>query len=342
MKARLVLMVVVLTCLFAFAGTISGPYLSRNDVRLKIPNGFPLPDYTFKSNKTEPEIFMIGRKLFYDPILSKDSSVSCESCHQRYAAFAHIDHSLSHGVDSKIGTRNVPSLQNLIWKKTFMWDGGVNNLEVQPLNPITNPAEMGETLPNVINKLKASSEYRRMFKKAYGDTLINSERLLKSLAQFTGLLISASSRYDKYVAGKDTFSSQEKSGLELFRKKCSGCHREPLFTDNSYRDNGLMPDTTLNDKGRGKVTGLVNDDYKFQVPGLRNIELTFPYMHDGRFKKLKDVLNHYAEKAKGNTELAQIGPLSEKDKKDIIAFLLTLTDRDLINDRRFANPAFIK
>jgi cytochrome c peroxidase len=342
MRACLVCLVAVVTFLVGFAGKIAGPYLSRKDVKLNIPKGFPLPDYTFASNKTEPAVFMIGRKLFYDPILSKDSTVSCESCHQRYAAFAHIDHSLSHGVDSKIGNRNVPSLQNLIWKKTYMWDGGVNNLEVQPLNPITNPAEMGETLQNVISKLKRSKEYRLMFEKAYGDTVINSERLLKSLAQFTGLMISANSRYDKYISGKDTFSIQEKRGLDLFRKKCSGCHTEPLFTDNSYRSNGLNPDTSLNDTGREKVTGLKTDEYKFQVPGLRNIELTFPYMHDGRYRKLKDVLNHYAEVQTGDDELKKVGGLDEKEKKDIIAFLLTLTDRDFINDKRFANPAFIK
>jgi len=302
----------------------------------------PTPIYDFKNNKLSPEIFSLGRKLFYDPILSKDSSTSCQTCHQRVAAFAHIDHALSHGIDGKIGTRNVPSLQNMIWKDAFMADGGVNNLEVQPINPITNPIEMNESLVNIIYKIKKNKVYVLLFKKAYKDTVINSERLLKSLAQFTGLMISANSRYDKYIAGKDTFSIQEKSGLETFRQKCSSCHKEPLFTDNSYRNNGIKPDTTLNDLGRGKITNLESDNLKFKVPSLRNIEMTFPYMHDGRYKKLKDVLNHYSNSSLQNTttdeEVKKIGDLTDKERKDIVAFLLTLTDRDFINDKKFADP----
>jgi cytochrome c peroxidase len=157
-------------------------------------------------------------------------------------------------------------------------------------------------------------------------------------------MISANSRYDKYISGKDTFSDQEKNGLDLFRKKCASCHKEPLFTDNSYHDNGLQPDSSLNDKGRAKVSAIEKDNYKFKVPGLRNIELTFPYMHDGRFRKLKDVMNHYSEiinKNKDSDEkLKEIGSLSDKEKKDIIAFLLTLTDREFLNDKRFADPNF--
>lgn len=315
--------------------------ISKKDVEFKIPKGFPKPNYDFSENPLSPDKFELGRKLFYDPLLSKDSSTSCESCHQRVAAFAHIDHALSHDIDSKIGIRNVPALQNMIWRDSYMWDGGVNNLEVQPLNPITSPIEMNETLPNIILKLKKNKEYVSLFKKAYKDTIINSERILKSLAQFTGLMISANSRYDKYLTGKDTFSLQEKSGLEIFRTKCASCHKEPLFTDNSYRNNGLLPDTSLNDIGRGKITNLETDNYKFKVPSLRNIEMTFPYMHDGRYKKLKDVLNHYSASNRNTTtdsEIKKIGDLSDKERKDIIAFLLTLTDKEFLNDRRFVDP----
>ncbi len=322
-------------------GFINEYSISKKDVELKIPKGFPKPNYDFAENPLSPDKFELGRKLFYDPILSKDSSTSCESCHQRVAAFAHIDHALSHGIDGKIGTRNVPALQNMIWRDTYMWDGGVNNLEVQPLNPITSPIEMNETLPNIILKLKASKGYSALFKKIYKDTVINSERILKSLAQFTGLMISANSRYDKYNAGKDTFSIQEKNGLETFRVKCASCHKEPLFTDNSYRNNGILPDTSLNDIGRGKITNQETDNYKFKVPSLRNIEMTFPYMHDGRYKKLKDVLNHYSSKNHNSTvdsEIKKIGELSDIERKDIIAFLLTLTDREFLNDKRFGDP----
>lgn len=329
---------------FGFITKLSESPITKNDVVLKYPVSFRKPFYSFEKNKLSPESFTLGRKLFYDPILSKDSSISCESCHQRSAAFAHIDHSLSHGINSRIGTRNVPALQNLIWKDTYMWDGGVNHLEVQAINPITNPDEMGESLENIIYKLKRNKEYVMLFKRAYNDSIINSERILKSLTQFTGLMISANSRYDRYILDKDTFSIQEKNGLELFRKKCASCHKEPLFTDNSYRNNGLQPDTSLNDKGRGKISNVENDNYKFKVPGLRNIELTFPYMHDGRFRKLKDVMNHYSENLNKNVnsdeKVKEIGSLTDKEKKDIIAFLLTLTDRYFLNDKRFADPNF--
>jgi cytochrome c peroxidase len=328
--------------LAGFIGRISGDGVTEKDVQLKIPGTFPEPFYNFKNNKVSAAGFILGRRLFYDPILSRDSTVSCESCHQRVAAFAHIDHPLSHGIDSRTGTRNVPALQNLIWQNSYMWDGGVNTLEVQPLNPITNPDEMGESLLHVLEKLRQNKEYVSLFRRVYKDTAINSERLLKALAQFTGLMISANSRYDRYMQGTDTFSLQEKNGLALFRNKCAGCHKEPLFTDNSYRNNGLKPDTSINDKGRSMITGNPADNFKFRVPGLRNIEMTFPYMHDGRFRKLKDVLSHYGspEKRSGSEDkvLTGTGALDDKEKKDIIAFLLTLTDKDFINDRRFMNP----
>jgi len=320
--------------------------ITSKDVELKIPIGFPKPKYTFKKNTLTPEVFSLGRKLFYDNLLSKDNTVSCGTCHQRIAAFAHIDHKLSHGIYAKIGTRNVPALQNLIWKDTYMWDGGVNNLEVQPINPITSPIEMDETLANIILKLKSNKDYVALFKNAYKDTVINSERILKALTQFTGLMISSNSRYDKYLNGKDTFSVAEKNGLKLFRAKCSNCHKEPLFTDNSYRNNGIKIDTTLKDIGRGKITGIEKDNQLFKVPTLRNIEMTYPYMHDGRFKKLKDVINHYSNSAnyfKGvDSSLFKIGNLSEQEKKDIHSFLLTLTDKTFLYDRRFADPNMVQ
>lgn len=320
------------------------PYfrITAKDVEFKNPKGFPKPNYTFEKNKITPEGFLLGRKLFYDNILSRDNTVSCGTCHQRIAAFAHIDHPLSHGIYAKIGTRNVPALQNLIWKDTYMWDGGVNNLEVQPINPITNPIEMDETMANVVLKISHERNYINMFKKAFKDSIVTSVRILKSLAQFTGLMISNNSRYDKYIHGKDTFSQSEKNGLTLFRVKCADCHKEPLFTDNSYRNNGIPPDTSLKDIGRGKITGLEKDRYTFKVPGLRNIELTYPYMHDGRFRKLSDVLNHYSNSSayfeKADPSLQKIGNLSPLEKKDLLSFLLTLTDKQFLYDRRFADP----
>lgn len=336
--------VILLLVCAAMLGFTTNNYfvITKEDVVLKIPKGFPKPYYKFKNNKLTPEVFLLGRKLFYDPILSKDSMISCSFCHQRIAAFAHFDHPLSHGINGLIGKRNVPPLQNLIWQNSYMWDGGVNNLEVQPVSPITNPVEMDESIAHVITKLQRNPSYAAEFRLAFNDPEITSERILKALAQFTGLMISANSRYDKYMDGTDTFSVSEKNGLELFRAKCASCHEEPLFTDNSYRNNGLKPDTALKDKGRGMITGLEFDDYKFRVPSLRNIEMTYPYMHDGRFRKLKDVLNFYGspENFYGNAakEVYEIGKLSEQDKKDLYAFLLTLTDKTFIYDKRFIDP----
>ena len=346
MKIKIIysLFVVCIILLFCSSFHEQNPYfnISAKDVILKIPAGFPKPTYNFKKNKLNPDVFILGRKLFYDNILSKDNSVSCASCHQRIAAFAHIDHKLSHGIYAKIGTRNVPALQNLIWKDSYMWDGGINHLEIQPINPITSPIEMDETLPSVISKLKSNPDYIQLFKKAYNDTIINSERLLKALAQFTGLMISGNSRYDKFIQGKDTFSLAEKNGLTLFRLKCAVCHREPLFTDNSYRNNGIKIDSSLSDTGRGKITGIEKDNETFKVPGLRNIEMTYPYMHDGRFKKLKDVINHYSNpknfSSRSDSSMYKIGNLSESEKKDILLFLLTLTDKEFLYDRRFTDP----
>jgi cytochrome c peroxidase len=316
--------------------------ISKKDVELHIPKGFPKPIYDFKDNKLSPAAFLLGRRLFYDPVLSKDQTVSCASCHQRIAAFAHIDHALSHGIYAKIGTRNVPAIQNMIWKDAFMADGGVNHLEVQPINPITSPIEMDETLAGIVQKLRSLPTYPPRFQAAFGDTAITSQRILKALTQFTGLMISADSRYDRYMAGKDTFSLQEKNGLELFRANCATCHKEPLFTDNSYRNNGIRPDSALNDIGRGKITNLAADNYKFKVPSLRNVEMTYPYMHDGRFRKLNDVMRHYAKPEafapNADPTLKTIGPLTDKERVDLVAFLLTLTDKTFLYDRRFADP----
>lgn len=331
--------------LFLCSAYISdNPYfrITAKDVELKIPKNFPKPYYSFSKNKLSPDVFVLGRKLFYENLLSKDNSVSCGSCHQRIAAFAHIDHKLSHGIYAKIGTRNVPALQNLIWKDAYMWDGGVNNLEVQPLNPITSPIEMDESLENIILKLKHDSSYVSAFKNAYKDTLINSQRILKALAQFTGLMISANARYDKFMAGKDTFSVTEKNGLKIFRSKCANCHTEPLFTDNSYRNNGLKPDTSLKDKGRAVITGQEKDLNTFKVPGLRNIAMTYPYMHDGRFRNLKEVIAHYSNPSNFDNQkdlsLQKIGVLSLKEQNELLAFLQTLTDKEFLYDRRFADP----
>jgi cytochrome c peroxidase len=319
--------------------------ITQKDVEIKVPKGFPKPLYDLEKNKVTPAGFTLGRKLFYDPILSQDNTISCASCHQQFAAFSQIDHAFSHGINGLSGKRNAPALQNLIWKDAFMWDGGINHLDLQPISPITNPLEMNESLASVLKKLQQSKEYPGLFKEVFKDSVITSERLLKSLSQFLVLLISADSRYDRYKHGKDTLSKQEVKGLKLFRANCAACHKEPLFTDNSYRNNGLNIDVYLRDSARYKITGYKSDLLKFKVPSLRNIAVTYPYMHDGRFYSLSQVLNHYTKKFAATDILDPVLQkgisLNEQDKKDIIAFLKTLTDKKFLTDKRFNNPSML-
>lgn len=337
-----ILLVFLFVCISGFIGDNKYFAISQKDVEFHIPAGFPKPVYNFKNNVPTPAGFVLGRKLFYDPILSKDSSISCGFCHQRIGAFAHIDHALSHGINGLIGKRNVPPLQNLAWEKSFMWDGRINNLEVQPLSPISNPIEMDETIKNVVTKLQRNKEYVTMFKAAFKDSVINSQNILRALAQFTGLMITDNSRYDKYMRGEDTLSVKELRGLQLFRKQCAQCHKEPMFTDNTFRNTGLPADNNLKDSGVAAINGQMKDFMKFKVPGLRNIEMTYPYMHDGRFRTLKQVLDHYTQKfnkkSGADPILVRGIHLTEAEKSDIIAFLKTLTDETFLHDRRFADP----
>lgn len=343
-KSLLVILSMFLFIIVMNSFTDDNSYLvvTKQDVELKIPKGFPKQVYEFKDNKPTPEGFFLGRKLFYDPILSKDSSISCGFCHQQIVAFGHIDHKISHGINGQLGKRNVPAIQNLIWQKSFMWDGGVNHLEVQPIAPITNSVEMNEDIKAIVAKLQRNKTYVELFKKAFNDTVITSEKMLKAMAQFTGLMISSNSRYDKYIRHEDTLSAAELSGLKLFRSHCENCHKEPLFTDNSFRNIGLKPDTNFKDYGRQNVTGIPSDYMKFKVPSLRNVDLTYPYMHDGRFRNLQQVMNHYV---KGefytdnvDSSLFRIVGLKEWEKSDIISFLKTLTDKTFTYDRRFSDP----
>jgi cytochrome c peroxidase len=335
-KPKLIIIIAVLFFVVLSAFVLEeNPYfkITIKDVVFKIPKGFPKPIYDLSKNKPTPEGFTLGRKLFYDPILSVDYFTSCATCHQQFAAFAHIDHPLSHGIGGKVGMRNVPALQNLIWKDAFMADGAINHLDLQPLAPITSVSEMGENLPNVIKKLQANSTYKQMFYKAFKDSVITTEMLMKSFSQFLSLMISSNSRYDKFIAGVDTFTSIEEKGLNLFKSNCVICHSPPLFTDNKYYNIGLKPDSNLNDKGRMTITSFKEDYFKFKTPSLRNVEMTYPYMHDGRYRNLKEVMNHYAASQSCSNK-----KFDDSEKTELIAFLKTLTDMDYLHDRRFADP----
>ncbi|KLT66880.1 cytochrome-c peroxidase [Pedobacter sp. BMA] len=304
-------------------------------VKFTIPSNFPAPAYNFEDNILTNAGFTLGKKLFYDARLSADKSVSCGSCHQQFAAFANLDHKVSHGVNNCQGKRNAPPLFNLVWQKAFFWDGGVKNIETSPLNAITDTCEMGTDIATIIAFLKNTAPYPELFRKAFGTAEINSQLLLKSITQFTAVLVSGNSKYDKVIRNEGAaFTATELAGYNLFKEKCSSCHTEPLFTDFSYRSNGL--DLVSNDEGRANITGLSADLGTFRVPTLRNIEYTFPYMHDGRFYSLDEVLEHYnsgVKQAKNLDEKLKGGiALSAAEKEQIKAFLKTLTDNEFIKN----------
>lgn len=317
--------------------------VTEEDVKFRVPQGFPAPTYDFSLNPVTVDGFKLGRKLFYDPLLSSDNTISCGSCHQQFVAFAHSEHQISHGVGGLLGTRNAPGLWNLAWHNEFMWDGGIPHMDVQPLGPIENPVEMGETIANVVAKLEASSVYPDLFKSAFGSDTITTQRIMLAISQFQGLMISDNSKYDQVMRGEATFTQQEQYGLATFRSKCASCHTEPLFTDRIYHNNGLAPEPTILDAGRMMITGNPSDSMKFKTPSLRNIAVTGPYMHDGRFTTLTQCLNHYSggnlyQSATLDPALTTGIPLTATEKADLIAFLGTLTDYTLIEDPKFAEP----
>lgn len=313
------------------------PIITEDEIKEVVPEDWPIPVYNFNNNPLTLDGFTLGRYLFYDPILSSDNSISCGSCHQQFAAFSHSGHDVSHGINGLLGTRNAPAIQNVNWLPTFMHDGGINHIEVMPLGPITNPVEMNETMVNVVAKLSASGKYKQLFTKAYGDDMVNSQRIFKAIAQFMGTMYSYNSKYDKVKEGKESFTAQEQAGYNLFVQKCSSCHKEPLFSDFDFRNNGLV---TYVDSGRAHITGNAADRYKFKTPSLRNIEKTAPYMHDGRFYTLDQCLNHYVSGIVNSPTLdpTLVGgiSLSTQDKSDIKAFLKTLTDTKFLTDPRYS------
>ena len=300
------------------------------------PPNFPKAAYSFRENPLSAEKIRLGRVLFFDPVLSADGSTSCASCHSPYNAFAHTDHALSHGIADRIGKRNAPALFNLAWNRSFMWDGAIHHLDVQALAPISHPDEMGESLTSVLGKLSGSATYRQLFQDAWGDPEPSGERLLKSLAQFQLTLVSANSRYDQMKSGTVKFNAQEQHGYKLFRIHCNRCHTEPLFTNEGFANNGLPVDPMLNDSGQYRISKIPADSLKFKIPSLRNLAYTFPYMHDGRFRTLHEVLRHYssgiANRPGTDSGLKQGLPLSANHRADLTAFLLTLTDTSFILD----------
>ena len=304
----------------------------------KKPAHFPEPSYNISGNPVTKEAFELGRKLFYEPRLSRNNTISCGCCHFQPSPSTQHGHDVSHGIDDRLGKRNSPPIMNLAWMPLFMWDGGVFDLDLQPIVPITAHEEMDESVANVIGKLQAHADYPALFKKAFGTEQITTASFMKALSQFMIMCISAESKYDSVMQNIDgaAFTGQEAAGHKLVQQKCGSCHKEPLFTDNSFRNNGIGVGAN-DDKGRYDITLNEADRYKFKVPSLRNLAYTAPYMHDGRFIRLDAVLDQYSNNIQHTPNLDPFLQnnlaLSPAEKQQVLAFLNTLNDKNFINNK---------
>jgi len=320
--------------------------LPNPELAFELPSNFPESTYDLSQNPPTERGFELGKKLFYDGTLASDGVVSCGFCHIQSFAFTHHTHITSHGVDGQIGERNAQPLHNLAFMQDFTWDGAATFLDSQPIIPITAEKEMNETVSNVLSKLQNDDNYPELFANAFGSEGVTAERMFKALSQFMILMVSSNSKYDKWERGEAvTFTEDEEAGRILFNNKCASCHTGTLQTDQSYRNNGLPLDPEFLDNGRERVTGLPEDYRKFKVPSLRNIEITFPYMHDGRLATLEDVLDFYTDgivesETLDSTLRREDGSLgiaiSDDEKRQLIIFLKTLTDNDFLLDNRFS------
>jgi cytochrome c peroxidase len=323
--------------------TLEAPYtIDQYLPAPSIPNDNPLTN----------EGIALGRELFYEEKLSANNTISCASCHKQENAFTD-DATFSVGIDGIAGNRNSMPLMNMAWDYgyQFFWDGRSIGLEGQAFEPVTNPIEMHNTWGSAVSELQADSKYPELFERAFGTNVIDSNLVVKALAQFERTLISGNSKFDKYLKGDLTLTPSELSGYNIFMDESGGdcfhCHGDPynpLWTDNLYHNNGL--DASFTDLGRGAVTGNSSDNGKFKTPSLRNLIYTAPYMHDGRFQTLDEVINHYSI---GLQYSSTIDPLMKnvstggvqlnpQDREDLKAFLLTLTDEQFVTDPRFSDP----
>lgn len=316
----------------------------RNDKELFInrlkekPIHFPEINYPSDNEITE-ERWRLGKKLFYDPILSKDRSISCASCHLPDYAFSDTS-AFSLGVEQQVGVRNAPSLANVAYHPYLLRDGGVPTLEMQILVPIQEHVEMDFSALEVADRMMKDSAYYYESMGAY-NRYPDPYVITRALACFERTLISGDSKYDRVQLGKEEFSTSEKRGFNLFfseKAKCSECHSGFNFTNYSFENNGLS--LHYLDSGRMRVTELEIDRDKFKVPSLRNVELTAPFMHDGSLINLEQVVDHYSEGIKKHNNLnSRIKNLllSEDEKKDLVSFLKTLTDRSFCENKIFNN-----
>jgi cytochrome c peroxidase len=322
--------------------------------RLTISQFAPQPDLP-RDNPLTGEGVALGSRLFFDRRLSADNSQSCAACHHPREAFTE-PRRFSRGIDGNIGTRNAMPLLNLAWKSSFFWDGRAATLREQVLQPIQNPIEMHESLVNAVAKIAADRDYHRLFANAFGSPEITSDKIARALEQFLLVQVSFDSKFDRVMNDTAKFTDEEQHGFVLFNTEydpyhgqygadCFHCHGGPMLQSQNFANNGL--DSAFRDLGRYKVTNRAGDEGKFAVPSLRNVAVTAPYMHDGRFRTLEEVVEHYCTGMKRSPTLDPNlakhpdggVPLSAADKKALVAFLKTLTDEKYLPQPAPANLA---
>ncbi len=336
----------IIASLFALAllsgcSDVSGVVENPDDV-LKPPAGFPAiavpADNPYSAAKAE-----LGRRLFYDTRLSRDYSVSCGSCHRQEHAFTDAS-ALSSGFEGRIGSRNAMTLTNVAYNTSFFWDGGVPTLEQQAIAPIIHPDEMNMHTDTLVTRLRSAPVYAELFAKAWGTSDISLERITRSIATFERRLLSSESGYDKWKRGDwDAMSGAAVRGSELFfgeKGDCFHCHGSFNFSDNMFHNNAIDSIST-GDEGRFKLTQRSSDMGSFRTPTLRNVALTGPYMHDGRFATLEEVVRHYNSGGKPHPSRdALMRPLglTPREEEDLVEFLKALTDPAFLSDTSLSDP----
>lgn len=300
----------------------------------------PIPVY----NETSKEGIALGRKLFYDPILSGDETQSCASCHQQSRGFSD-NKRFSVGIDGIAGDINASTIINAGWQTSAFWDGRSPSLEHQAVEPVKNPIEMHLGWNEALERLNTHANYPNDFQKAFGTNTITQELVAKAIAQFERSLISNQSKFDLFQKGEGTLNALELAGYNLFNSEdaeCFHCHIPPLFMSNELRNNGL--DERPKD-GYFAVTGKAADKGKFRSPTLRNIEVSGPYMHDGRYETLEEVINFYSDSIKTSPTVDGFLPndnngfrFTELEKLQLVAFLKSLTDTVFLTDTAFSTP----
>lgn len=290
-----------------------------------------LPAMTIPADNPQTDAKVrLGKQLYFDKRLSADNTISCATCHDPKTGWAN-PHATDTGIKGQVGGRNSGTILDSGYMKFQFWDGRAGSLEEQALGPIHNPIEMGETLENVVRKLNAIPEYKAQFQTVFG-TDANNDGIAKAIAAFERTIVSGPSPYDRYLAGdKTAMSPAAIRGMDLFKGKghCTPCHSGPTFSDQGFHNLGVgFKDGKLKDIGRYEVTKLEKDKGAFKTPGLRNIELTHPYLHDGSEKTLEDVVEFYNRGGVPNPHLDPLMlplQLTASEKADLVAFLKALT-----------------